>query len=46
MEWLVQEPQHAYNDISEAYVKWKAELVTAIVEVDKKVKEKEKEEKE
>jgi len=35
--------QQAYNDLSRAYMKQKAELVTAIVESEKKVMEKEKE---
>jgi len=46
MERLLQEPQQAYNDLSRAYMKQKAELVTAIVESEKKVVEKEKEDKE
>jgi len=46
MERLLQDPQQAFNDLSRAYVKQKAELVTAIVESEKKVVEKEKEDKE
>jgi len=46
MERLLWEPQQAYNDLWRAYVKQKAELVTAIVESEKKVVEKEKEDKE
>jgi len=42
MEQLVWQPQKAYSDLSEAYVKWKAQLVTAIVESAKKVEEIEK----